>query len=92
MNNFSKYDTVIAIKGNGIRVLKGFLLEYIQGKFLKGDNCKTVYLFNNKEKKLEKFYGKKHIITIYSTRLVLTEKDMSYKIMVALEKKLGIFT
>lgn len=69
-----KFDTVLIIKGDNKRIEKGFFLNSFQGKYLSYPDCKSVCFFDIIGKKIKKVYGKKYIIRIYSTRMVLTEK------------------
>ena len=74
MERFSQYDTILAIRIGSDIEYKGFLLDTFNGKnFI--DGYKTIYLFKTNGI-MKKFYSKKkREIMIYSTRLVLTEKN-----------------
>jgi hypothetical protein len=72
MERFSQYDTILAVRGNGDVIHKGFFLNSFPGRNLI-DSYKTIYMLKTNWV-MKKFYGKKKSIKIYSTRLVLTEK------------------
>ncbi len=83
MKVFSRFDTILAVKGNNEIIHQGFLLGYFKS-YDYTDSClvKTVYLVKCGERDTKKFYGKKKTIKINSTRIVLTEKirfDKKYK-------------
>lgn len=76
---FSEYDTVLAIRQNSEIYHKGFLLGTFQNRSVFGTIfLQTVYMLKSGERDLKKFYGKKHKIRLYSTRIVLTEKYKFY--------------
>jgi hypothetical protein len=79
MNDFQQFDTVLAVKSEGSEY-KGFLYNAFKSKLtvFNSNHYKTIYLVlpNGKPKK---FYGKRKILTLYSTRMVLIEKIIKHK-------------
>jgi hypothetical protein len=81
MGEISKYDTILAVREsvNGNIVHKGFLVDVFDG----GNNIdgyKTIYMVKSGTNYFKKFYNKPNRqIKIYTTRLVLIEKIISFK-------------
>ena len=92
MERFSKYDTILAVKGDGDVVHKGFLLQAFKSKnnIIIG-NYKTIWMIKCGERNIKKFYGKQKYIKIYTTRIVLVEKTKLNKEAEKLDFWINIF-
>ena len=76
MGMFSEFDTIIAIKPQGIKEeVKGLFVKSF-GRYPDCTNYKTIHLIVSG--KLRKLYGKKNYIRASVTRMVLIEKKMKF--------------
>ncbi len=97
INDFSKFDTVLAVRCGTSINHKGFLLKEFQSRleysFMNKEHTsqnrlvKNLYMVKYEDKKFafKKFYGKKSLIKIFTTRIVLTEKTNFNKIQKKLD-------
>ena len=97
INDFSKYDTILAVRYGTSICHKGFLLKEFQSRVdnswlnkehtSKNRFVKNLYMvkYEDKQFAFKKFYGKKSLITIFTTRIVLTEKTNFNKIQKKLD-------
>ena len=79
----------MAIKGDRLRFEKGLYLTSFKRHVEFESEYKTIILYNTERKRIIKFYGKRHIIRIFSTRMVLTEKSIVKKVTIAIENNVG---
>lgn len=92
INDFSKYDTILAIRLGTSIIHKGFLLQEFHSRLDYSSLnqvhtnqtrlIKNIYMAKSEGKQfvIKKFYGKKKLIKIFTTRIVLTEKKNFNKI------------
>lgn len=97
INDFYKYDTILAVRYGTSISHKGFLLKEFQSRLYdswmdkehtgKKRFVKNLYMvkYEDKQFTFKKFYGKKSLITVFTTRIVLTEKINFNKIQKKLD-------
>lgn len=76
MEDFCKYDTILATRLDSEIIHKGFLFQTFTGRanLYPKSYFKNIYMILS-DGTIKKFYGKKKLIKVYPCRIVLTEKN-----------------